>query len=100
MIHLTQLIYLKPGQEATFHEFESIAIPLMQKYRGKLLLRIRPEQSSIVEADMETPYEVHFCSFENEADFQAFLQDPERQKLVHLKEASIRSSMLVKGEML
>ena len=31
MIYLTQLIFVKKGKEAIFHEFENFAIPLMEK---------------------------------------------------------------------
>jgi len=42
MIYITQLIYIHKGQEHAFHQFEDIAIPLIEKYNGKLLLRLRP----------------------------------------------------------
>ena len=32
MIYITQLIYIKKGQEKVFHEFEEIAIPTILKY--------------------------------------------------------------------
>jgi hypothetical protein len=32
MILITQLIYIIEGQEKVFDEFESIAIPIIQKY--------------------------------------------------------------------
>ncbi len=97
MIYLTQLIYVLPGQEAVFHDFESLAIPIIAKYNGELVLRFRPEADTIIESAIETPYEVHLVSFNSEADFQAFLQDEERQQFLHLKEQSIRSSILIKG---
>ena len=43
MIYLTQLIYIKEGQEEVFHQFEDIAIPAISKYNGRLLLRVRPD---------------------------------------------------------
>lgn len=36
MIFITQLIYLLEGQESVFEEFETIAIPIISKYNGKL----------------------------------------------------------------
>lgn len=97
MLYITQLIYLKAGQEAIFDEFESVAIPLISKYRGRLLLRIRPPRESIIESDFEAPYEVHLVEFESETDFEQFMKDEERKRFLHLKEASIRSSVLIKG---
>jgi uncharacterized protein (DUF1330 family) len=100
MLYITQLIYLKPGQEAIFDEFEAVAIPLISKYNGKLLLRIRPALPDIIESNIEPPYEVHLVEFASEADFSNFMQDESRKQFLHLKEQSIRSSMLIKGERL
>ena len=98
MIYITQLIYIKENQEKVFNEFEKIAIPIISKYNGKMMLRIRPESGSIVESSIEQPYEVHVVSFESENDFKSFMADEERKKHIHLKEQSIKSTFLFKGE--
>jgi len=100
MLYLTQLIYLQPGQEKTFDEFEAVAIPLIAKYNGSMLFRLRPSAADFIEAQIERPYEIHFVRFLGEEDFRAFMADEERKQFLHLKEASIRSSFLVKGEKL
>lgn len=97
MIYITQLIYIKEGQEEAFFEFEDIAIPTIAKYNGKLLIRIRPEDNSIIECNIEKPFEVHFVQFESEADFENFKHDDERKKFLHLKEQSIKASILIQG---
>ena len=97
MIFITQLIYLLEGQENIFDQFEDIAIPAISKYNGKLLLRVRPDDSAIIEANLEKPYEIHLVEFENENDFEHFMQDEERKKFLHLKEQSIKSVVLIKG---
>lgn len=99
-MYITQLIYLQPGQESVFDEFEAVAIPLISKYRGRLLFRIRPAEDNVIESSIETPYEVHFVEFEMEADFTAFMRDESRKQFLHLKEQSIREVLLVKGEKL
>jgi hypothetical protein len=48
MIFLTQLVYVYPGKETVFHEFEDMAIPLIAKHKGELMLRIRPNPESLV----------------------------------------------------
>lgn len=63
MIYLTQLIFLHPNKEETFNEFESFAIPLMEKYGGRMIYRIRPSAEAFVSADEELPYEIHYLSF-------------------------------------
>lgn len=97
MICFTQLIYIREGQEKIFHEFENVAIPLIAKYNGRLLLRIRPDENSLIEYRIEKPYEVHLVEFDNETDFKDFMQDEERKKFLHLKEQSIKSSVLIQG---
>jgi hypothetical protein len=58
MIYITQLIYIIDGQEAVFNEFESITIPIIFRYNGRLLLRIRPTANTFI----EEPYEIHSFS--------------------------------------
>ena len=97
MIFITQLIYIKEGKEDIFNEFESIAIPSILRYNGQLLLRVRPEENSIIEKNIETPYEIHIVEFESEEDFERFKHDEERKKFLHLKEQSIQSILMIKG---
>ena len=98
MIYITQFIYLNPNKEEVFHQFEDVAIPLISKYHGKLLSRIRPEAQNIIAGEMEVPYEIHLVSFPTEQDLQKFMKDEERQKFVHLKDQAIRRVLLIKGE--
>jgi hypothetical protein len=97
VLYFTQLIYIKPGQEKTFDEFESYAIPAISKYNGKLLFRIRPDKKSVIESTIESPYEIHFVQFESENDFDAFKVDKDRVKYLHLKDQSIREAWIIKG---
>ncbi|MCU7550897.1 DUF1330 domain-containing protein [Chitinophagaceae bacterium LB-8] len=97
MIYIIQLIYIKEGQEEVFHQFEDIAIPIISKYNGRLLLRIRPDENSFIEYCIDKPYEIHFVEFGIEQDFEAFKQDEERNKFLHLKDQSIKTSILIQG---
>lgn len=97
MIYITQLIYLKEGAEDIFDQFENIAMPIIPRYNGNLLLRIRPNESSFIEANIERPYEIHFVEFPTEEDFKNFMQDEERKKFVELKNQSIKTAVLIKG---
>ena len=100
MIYLTQLIHIKEGMEAKFHEFEDFAIPLLAKYNGQVIYRIRPAAESFITASETVPYEIHFISFPSMADFEAFMKDESRLAFIHLKEQSIKATLLVKGERL
>ena len=86
MVYITQLIYIKEGQENVFNQFEDIAIPTISKYKGRLLLRVRPGQDSLVEINIERPYEIHLVEFDKENDFDNFMKDEERKRFLHLKE--------------
>ncbi|MEO5975936.1 MAG: DUF1330 domain-containing protein [Chryseolinea sp.] len=97
MIYITQLIYIKEGQEKVFNQFEDIAIPTIAKYNGRLLFRVRPTHDTFIEISIDQPYEIHFVEFDAEDDFNNFMKDGERKKFLHLKEQSIKSVWLVKG---
>ena len=97
MIFITQLVYIKEGQESAFHQFEDIAIPTILKYNGQLLLRVRPAENTFIEHHIDKPYEIHFVEFAAEQDFENFMHDEERKKFLHLKEQSIKSVLLIKG---
>ena len=97
MIYIIQLIYIKEGQEIVFHQFEDIAIPIISKYNGRLLLRIRPNENSLIEYSIDKPYEIHIVEFDSEQDFENFKKDEQRKKFLHLKEQSIKTSVLIQG---
>src|SRR5580692_9344240 len=97
MIFITQLIYVKEGQEKAFHQFEEIAIPIILKYNGRLLIRVRPDNKSIIENNVDRPYEIHLVEFDTDLDFENFKQDEERKKFLHLKDDSVKSILLIKG---
>jgi uncharacterized protein (DUF1330 family) len=99
MLYITQLIFLKPGAEAAFHEFEARAIPIIARYGGTLLLRLRPTSDTTIECSMEElPYEIHLVSFPASEAFEGFKKDEERKCFLHLKEESVRAMLLIAGE--
>jgi len=95
MIYLTMIIFVKEGKETVFNEFEEFAIPLMSDYSGEVIYRIRPTEESMIISKGPVPYELHFISFDSENDFHNFLR---RKAFMHLKEASIKTTFLVKGK--
>jgi uncharacterized protein (DUF1330 family) len=97
MIYLTQLIYIKEGQENMFHQFEALAIPIISKYNGRILLRIRPNEQSFIGHCIDKPYEIHLVEFDSEQDFENFKKDEERKKFLHLKEQSVKITILIQG---
>lgn len=97
MIHLVQLVYVHPGKEDVFHEFEDVALGLLSKYRGQLVLRLRPPADATLVSIEEPPYEVHVVSFESDDDLSLFMADEERQRFLHLKSDSVRATLTIKG---
>lgn len=100
MLYLTQLIYVKAGQEETFHRFEAGAIPILEAYNGQLLARFRPTNDAWIAGAYPKPYEVHLVSFDTRADFEAFAKDENRKSLLPLKESSIDRTILIEGTLL
>lgn len=97
MIIITQLVYIIKGQEQVFDKFESIAIPIILKYNGKFLFRVRPTEDNFIEIYIDKPYEIHLIEFETQKDFDNFKQDKERNTFLHLKEQSIKASIVIQG---
>lgn len=97
MVYLTQLVYVRPGCEEAFHRFEDLVLPLLPKYGGELLLRLRPDRASVISGSAETPYEVHIVRFQHEADIDRYSNDEVRQRHLRMKEESVRSVLLIKG---
>ena len=97
MIFITQLVYISDGQENIFHQFEDIVMPIISRYNGQLLLRLRPTESTFIEHNMDRPYEIHLVAFDSEQDFQNFTKDEKRKQFLYLKERSIKSVLSIKG---
>ena len=97
MIYITQLIYIKEGRHDIFHQFEDVAIPIIAKHNGRLMLRVRPDLGAVIETSVDNPYEIHLVEFAAETDFLNFMQDEERKQFLHLKEQSIKAVLLIKG---
>lgn len=56
--------------------------------------------STVIQGNIEIPYEIHIGKFSTESDFQYFMEDETRKSYLHLIEKSIKSSILVKGAIL
>ena len=100
MIYITQLIFVKENKKDAFLQFEEFVLPLLEKFNGKLIYRLRPKEENYVSGNEEKPYEIHFISFNSEKDFEKFMKDDSRKKYIHLKDESVKSVILVKGERL
>ena len=100
MIYLTVLLFVKEGKEDVFNEYEASVLPILKDYSGKLLCRTRPRKEDFIEFEGETPFELHFISFPTHKDFINFTKDDKRNSFTNLKEDAIKTSFIVKGEIL
>ncbi len=97
---ITQLIYLNPGMEADFQEYEANVLPLLANHNGRLRYRVRPAKGNFIyPINEELPYEIHIVSFKTKEDFLNYKKDPKRLKFLDLGIKSIKKiNMIVAGD--
>lgn len=100
MLFYTQLIFIKPGKEKIFHSFEDKVIPFLSRYNGKLMYRLRPQESDYIEINDDAPYEIHLVSFQAKQDFLDYANDPSRQQYLEMKNESVEKIVLIEGKTL
>jgi len=100
MLYYTQLIFVKEGKEDQFNLFESYVLPLLTRYNGVLLYRVRPADDAVIETTIGKPYELHLVSFPTREDFEGYSKDNDRLKYMDLKNDSIEKAMLIEGKLL
>ena len=93
---LTLLYYLNAGREADFLKYEEAVLPILEKYDGRLLYRIRPPRESFVHPPgEEQPYEVHVVTFGSKEDFIKYKNDPDRQKHIELGSRAVKKIRMI-----
>ena len=85
---LVAALYVNPGREAEFEQFESAAAQIMQRYGGAIDQRIG------VATGQDQPHEVHIVSFPDERSFQEYRADPDLQALADLRSQTIRETTI------
>lgn len=98
MIYATQLIHVREGEWASFSEFEATLDMLLARHNGTFILRLRPDPLTTINSSIGIPYEVHLLRFDSTDSFDNFTQDDERKRLLLLHDRSIRSVILIKGQ--
>ncbi|MEO8513084.1 MAG: DUF1330 domain-containing protein [Ignavibacteria bacterium] len=99
-IFLTQLVFLNKGAENDFTAFEDKVLPLLGKYNGNLLYRIRPEKDNFVYLSSgELPYEIHILSFDSTAGMENYKNDEERKSVLGLFTRSVKKVILIEGKL-
>ena len=98
-LFVTQLIFLREGQRESFEEYEDAVIPLLEKYRGQLMYRIKCHEDYVQCRLNEMPHEIHIISFPNQAALKNYLEDPKRQELANLREGIVRQDLSILGRL-
>jgi uncharacterized protein (DUF1330 family) len=79
-------LFIHPGREREFEEFETAADAIMLRHGGRIERRIGFAPS----ADPAQPHEVHLVSFPDQQSFERYRSDPDLQALAELRARAIR----------
>ncbi|WP_139956697.1 DUF1330 domain-containing protein [Flavicella sediminum] len=96
MLYITAFLFVKEGKEHIFQEYENLVLPLLKKYNGELIYRVRPKSEAYIFSNDEKPYEIHLLTFPSDIDFKNYVNDEERKSFEQLKIQAIKTSFLVK----
>jgi uncharacterized protein (DUF1330 family) len=94
-IFVVASLFIHPGQEAEFHQFETEAARVMQKYGGRIERVIRPTIST---SSASLPHEIHIVAFPSLERFEAYRNDPDLAKLAPLRQSAIARTETLIGE--
>lgn len=72
---LAQIVRIPPGGVEAFQKFESVVLPLMPRYGGRLDRRLRSTDGCV---------ELHIISFPSGDALDAYRADPVRVEHLHL----------------
>jgi hypothetical protein len=75
MFHLIVHLYIRPGMETAFREYETEALGLFRAYGGTLIAAFKPER--LPASDGGAPDEIHVLSMPSRERFEAWRSSPE-----------------------
>jgi antibiotic biosynthesis monooxygenase (ABM) superfamily enzyme len=87
-VTIVAALFIHPGREAEFEQFESAAESIMRRYGGRLERRI----GFPVSTDQSQPHEVHLVTFPDQASFEGYRADADLQALGELRTRAIRQT--------
>ncbi|MBI3245739.1 MAG: NIPSNAP family protein [Deltaproteobacteria bacterium] len=94
-IILVASLFIHPGHEAEFRQFETEAARIMRKYGGRIERVIRPHASVPLGS---SPHEIHIVSFPSMAQFEAYRKDGDLAKCTPLRQSAIARTEIIIGE--
>lgn len=85
-VYYLMTIELHAGMADVLRRYEQQAVPVMQRYGGRLVYVFRPVHA----AASTIPDEVHLLVFDSEQGFAAFRADPELHAVRRLRDAAVK----------
>jgi len=87
-------LFVNPGCEAEFQQFEASAEKIMQRYGGCIERRI----GFPANADTDHPHELHIVAFPDQQAFDRYRADPDLKALAELRARAIRQTIVWVGK--
>lgn len=88
-------LFMHPGREEQFRQFETAAARIMRRYGGRIERAITPRPGPPGEP---VPHEIHVVSFRDLAGFEAYRRDAELATLASLRQGAIARTEIVIGD--
>jgi uncharacterized protein (DUF1330 family) len=87
-------LFIRPGREVAFREFEIEAARVMQRYGGRIdrVIRASRQEKTLL------PHEIHILSFPSLERFEAYREDQHLAKLESLRQSAIARTEVTMGE--
>jgi len=91
------LIWVKPGQLETLHEYETQAAPLIERHGGQFKTVMSVSGVGEGSGFDRAPDEVHVLEFPDPDAFAHYRADPDSQAIGHLRDASVERAIFLQG---
>jgi len=92
LLTLVVALFVHPGRDAEFAQFEEQAADIMRRYGGRIERRI-----SIASASESDPTEVHVVTFPDSAALDRYQRDPDVVALADVRARAIRRTIVWRG---
>ena len=88
-------LFIHPGQEIRFRQYETEAVRIMRRYGGQVERVIRP---LVAAPAVPLPHEIHIISFPSIERFEAYRADTDLAELAPLRQSAIARTEIMIGE--
>lgn len=89
MLYITVHLYGKTGTPGEFKDYESKALNIFKRHGGEVVVAYAP---GLLKDQSELPDEIQILKIASQADFEGFMNDPDRTALASERETVIRKT--------